>query len=111
MFEKLVGVALLVVGIYLLGQNIVVTTGFITSSRGDLLATVSILSLMLGAIALLFFRRETGNLGGILIAVGLVSVFLSGRIILKPTSLWYFFLSFASLASGLKLLGTRGLHF
>jgi hypothetical protein len=49
-----------------------------------------------GVISLLFFPRETGNLGWILLGVGAGLVFLSGGIILKGTSMREFFIAFVA---------------
>lgn len=107
----LIGLALTTLGIFLLGRNILVTTNYIPTFQGDVLAVFSILGLMLGTITLVLFRRQTGILGWIFIAIGLVSVFLSGRILLRPTSLWYFFFSFTALAVGLNFIRGGRLRF
>ncbi|NJM54885.1 MAG: hypothetical protein HC841_02215 [Verrucomicrobiae bacterium] len=99
-----IGLVLTVLGIYLLSQNIIITTGRITTFQGDLLAVSSIVGLMVGVALLVFFQEQTDALGWIFIAIGLISVFLSGRVILKPTTLWYFLLSFTSLMAGLTLV-------
>ena len=105
-FIKLIGLALLFVGIYFLGQNIFFTTQISPYWWRDISATASILAITGGIISLLFFQRAVGQLGWILVGIGIVLVFISGRVILKPTSLWYFFLSFASLMAGFKLIIT-----
>jgi len=108
---KLAGLALLVVGIYFLGQNILFTTQTSAYWWRDISATGCVLAITAGIISLLFFRRTFGELGWILIGLGIILVFVSGRVILRPTSLWYFFLSFASLIAGLKLITTGRLDF
>lgn len=108
---KLVGLALLLVGIYFLGQNIVFTSHISRYWWRDISAAGSVLSLITGIISLLFFRSATGSLGWVLVGLGIVLVFVSGNVILMPTSLWYFFLSFASLAAGLKLITTGRIDF
>jgi hypothetical protein len=100
---KLVGLFLVMAGIYFLGQNI----SFSTYSYGFwqlLPARASVLCLMGGALSLVFFRRETGQFGWILLVLGIVLVFLSGGVFLKPTSLWDFLVAFTAIASGYKLL-------
>ncbi|NET60378.1 MAG: hypothetical protein F6K47_30815 [Symploca sp. SIO2E6] len=103
---KLVGLALLLVGIYFLGQNIFFTTQVSPYWWRDISATGSVLAITGGIISLIFFRRTFGELSWILIGLGIILVFVSGRVILKPTSLWYLFLSFASLITGFKLILT-----
>ncbi|HBL61744.1 MAG TPA: hypothetical protein DDZ80_26000 [Cyanobacteria bacterium UBA8803] len=66
---------------------------------------------MAGIMSLIFFPRATGGLGWALVGLGIVLVFISGQVILKPTSLWYFFSAFVSLAAGLKLMTTRLVNF
>jgi hypothetical protein len=108
---KLVGLVLLLVGIYFLGQNIVFTTQVSPYWWRDISATGSVVALVAGLVSLLFFRRETGQFGWVLVGLGIVLVFLSGKVILRPTSLWYFFLSFAALVAGFKLIRTGRLDF
>lgn len=64
-----------------------------------------------GIISLIFFRRQTGNLGWILLGIGIVLVFLSGGVILRPISLWNFFISFTALVVGYKLINESGVRF
>jgi hypothetical protein len=105
--SRLLGIALLIIGIYFLGQNIIFTTHYSPYFWRDIPAAASVLAIMGGVISLLFFSRETGNLGWILLGVGAVLVFLSGGVILRPTSLWSFFVAFATLAAGFQLI-TQG---
>ena len=105
--SRLLGIALLLLGIYFLGQNIIFTTHYSPYFWRDIPAAASVLAIMGGIVSLLFFSRETGNLGWILLGVGAVLVFLSGGVILRPTSLWSFFVAFAALAGGFQLI-TQG---
>jgi uncharacterized membrane protein HdeD (DUF308 family) len=109
--SKLLGAALIILGIYFLGQNIIFATTFSPYFWRDIPAAGSVLAIMGGIISLLFFRRQTGNAGWILLIAGAVLVFLSGGVILKPTSLWSFFVAFASLAGGFQLLNTGRIRF
>lgn len=104
---RLLGILLIIVGIYFLGQNIIFTTHYSPYWWRDIPAAASALAIMSGIISLLFFQRSVGNLGWILLIVGVVLIFLSGGIVLKPTSLWTFFVAFAALAGGLQLI-TQG---
>jgi hypothetical protein len=108
---KFLGIILLIAGIYFLGQNIIFATTYFPYYYRSLPATGSVLSLIAGIIALIFFRRESGNLGWILLGIGTVLVFLSGGVILKPTSLWNFFVSFSALAVGYRLLNDGRVRF
>jgi hypothetical protein len=109
--SRLLGIALLLLGIYFLGQNIIFTTNYSPYFWRDIPAAGSVLAIMGGVISLLFFSRQTGNVGWILLGVGAVMVFLSGGIILQPTSLWNFFVAFAALAGGFKLINQGRIRF
>ena len=111
LLTKLIGLALLLVGVYFLGQNIIFTTRISPFWWRDISATGSVLALTAGIVSLIFFRRAVGELGWILVGLGILLVFVSGKVILMPTSLWYLFLSFASLAAGFKLITTGRLNF
>ncbi len=107
MMPKLLGILLFVIGVYFLGQNIIIATTYSPYWWRDIPAAASVLTIMCGMLSLLFFRHIVGNLGWILLIIGVILVFLSGGIILKPTSLWEFFIAFAALAGGLQLI-TQG---
>lgn len=109
--SRLLGIALLILGIYFLGQNIIFATHYYPYSWREIPASGSVLAIMGGVISLIFFPRQTGNLGWILLGIGAVLVFLSGGVILKPTSLWNFFIAFAALAGGFKLITQGRLRF
>ncbi len=101
---KLVGLTLVIVGIYLLGQNIYfVTDGSPYWWRG-VAADGSILFLTFGV--LLFFTMPTEGkfLGAGAIAIGILLVFLSSRAVLKPTTLGHFVGSLACFAGGYQLI-------
>jgi hypothetical protein len=108
---KFVGLSLLLIGIYFFGQNIIFVSGYSTLFYHGFPATASSVAIMLGIFALVFFRRETGNLGWILLGIGTVLIFLSGGVIFRPTSLWNLFLAFASLTVGFKLLNEGRINF
>lgn len=109
MITKLVGILLFVAGIYFLSQNIIFATTY--PYYRSIPAIGSVLSIIAGIIVLVFFRRETDNLGWILLGIGIVLVFLSGGVVLKPTSLWSFFVCFGALAVGYKLLNEGRVRF
>jgi hypothetical protein len=102
------GLALIIVSIYFLGQNIIFTTHhYYYNWWQNISATGSVLALLAGIGSLTFWRREMGNFGWIFIAIGIILVFISGGVILRPTSLWTFCISMLAFASGYQLL-TRG---
>jgi uncharacterized membrane protein HdeD (DUF308 family) len=105
--RKILGLFLLVAGIYFLGQNIMFSTYFSPFFWRNLPAIGSVLCIMGGTASLSCFPRQTGTFGWILIMAGIVLVFLSGGVFLKPTSLWNFMIAFAALVSGYKLMTER----
>jgi uncharacterized membrane protein HdeD (DUF308 family) len=109
--SELFGIVLLLAGLYFLGQNIMFSTSYSPYFWRSLPAQGSVLALMGGVISLLVFPRQTGKFGWVLLIFGVVLVFLSGGIMLKPTSLWNFLIAFTALVSGFKLLTEGRLRF
>jgi hypothetical protein len=105
--STILGLGLILVSIYFLGQNIVFTTQNYYDWGHKISATGSVLCISAGVGALTFWRQQMGQLGWILVAIGIILVFLSGGVILRPTSLWTFFVAMLSFSSGYQLL-TRG---
>lgn len=103
---KFIGLILLLVGFYFLGRNIIFTTRYSPYWYRDISAAASVICTSLGILSLVYFPRTLGALSWGLIGLGIVFVFASGWVILRPTSLWYFFLGFGSMAGGLQLLRT-----
>ena len=106
LLTKLAGLVLLVVGVYFVGQNIIFTTQVSRFWWSDISAAGAVLAITTGIISLLFFRHIIGDLGWGLVVLGILLIFVSGRVVLLPTSLWYFFLSFVSLIAGFRLITT-----
>lgn len=106
MFYRLIGLTLLLVGVYFLGQNIYFSNNVYPYWWKGVAADASVLFLTSGV--LLFFLLPRGNkaLAGIAIAIGIVSVFVSSRVILNPTSLWQFVLSLTCFVGGYQLFTT-----
>lgn len=111
LFIRLIGFILLLAGVYFLGQNIIFASHIYPYYWRNLPAMGSVLAIMGGVICLIFFRRETGNFGAILLGLGVVFVFLSGGVILRPTSLWNFLVGFMALAGGYNLLNEGRIRF
>lgn len=105
--STILGLALIIVSIYFLGQNVIFTTQYYYSWWQKTSATASVLSLLVGISSLTFWRRELGNFGWLFIAIGIILVFMNGAVILRPTSLWTFFVAMSAFASGYQLL-TKG---
>ncbi len=108
---KLLGLALVIAGVYFLGKNIFFTTQTSYYWWRNLPATGSVVALITGALTILFGSSSSRDTGWILVGLGIVLVFLSGGVMLRPTSLWNFFLAFMSLAGGYKMLTTGRINF
>lgn len=108
---KLIGVGLMMAGIYFFANNIIIFSSYYTIFLRRLPGQLSGLALISGIFSLLFFRRETGNLGWFLIAIGLTLVFFSGGVYFKATTLWNLFMAVGALAFGYQLLNTGKVRF
>jgi hypothetical protein len=104
MFKKIFGLALMLLGLYFLGRNIWFTSFGAGYWRWSVAATGSVLSLMAGIGLVVCAGRRSRNLGWLLVSLGVVLVFLSGGIVLQPTSLWTFCVGFAAFVSGYRLM-------
>lgn len=102
----LLGLGLMLLGVYFLGKNILFTTHAYPWWRG-IAADISVLSLCIGTFMLVFLKGDAKSLGWIAVSFGVVCVFLSSRAILNPTSLWQFLVAFGSMSFGYKLMTTQ----
>ncbi len=107
---RLIGLALLLLGIYFLGQNIHFTTNPYPYWWRGISADASILFLITGVLMFFALPSRDKFLSGIVIAIGILLVFASSRAILNPTSLWQFVLSLASFVGGYQLFTTGRLN-
>ncbi len=106
--SRLIGVLLLLVGLYFLGQNIIFSTMIYPPFFWrSLPALGSALAIAAGVVCLIFYPRQTGSWGWVLLVGGVVIVFISGGVMLRPTSLWNFFIGLTTLAVGFKLVTNR----
>jgi hypothetical protein len=106
----LIGLGLILLGVYFLGNNIIFTTQAYPWWRG-VAANLSVLSLCVGVFALVFLPSSAKSFGWVAVAFGIVCVFASSRAILNPTSLWQFFLSLMTMGVGYKMLTQRRSYF
>jgi hypothetical protein len=109
--STILGLVLIIVSIYFLGQNILFTTHAYYSWWQKTSAAASVLALLAGISSLTFWRRELGSFGWIFIAIGIILVFMNGAVILRPTSLWTFFVAMLAFASGYQLLTSGRIRF
>lgn len=108
---KLLGLLLVLVCIYFLGQNIIFTSQTTFYWWRNIPAAGSVLSLVSGVLILLYGGRSTKELGWILVGLAIVLVFISAGVLLRPTSLWTLFLSFMFLIAGFQLVTTGRVNF
>lgn len=107
---KLIGFGLVMGGIYFLGQNITIHTNY-GYWWGGISAKLAVLLVTGGIVALVFLKGELQKLGGILIVIGIICVFVSSRISLSPTSLWNYFLGIIALIGWGKMLSSGKIDF
>lgn len=105
--QRLIGFALLLAGIYFLGKDIMFSTYYSPFFWRSLPAMGSVVAISTGVVALVFFPRQTGLFGWGCLVLGILLVFLSGGIFLKPVSLWNFVVALTSMAVGYKLISQR----
>lgn len=103
---RLIGLALLLLGVYFLGQNVYFTTNVYPYWWRGIAADSSILFLTAGVLMFFFLPSRDKFLSIIAIAIGILLIFASSRAILNPTSLWQFILALASFVSGFQLFTT-----
>ncbi|BAZ44563.1 hypothetical protein NIES4102_15750 [Chondrocystis sp. NIES-4102] len=103
---RLIGLSLLFLGIYFLGQNIYFTTNVSPYWLRGIAADISILCLTAGVLLFFVLPRGDKSLASIVIAIGIIAVFISSKAILQPTSLWQFVLSLTSFIGGYQLFTT-----
>lgn len=108
---NILGLFLIIVSIYFLGQNIIFTTHYYSSWWQNLSAGGSVFALLLGVASLTFWRQEMGGLGWLLVGFGILLVFLSGGVILQPTSLWSLLVAMLSFTTGYQLMTTGKIRF
>ena len=110
LFVRLLGLGLLLLGVYFLGQNIYFTNNVSPYWWRGIAADVSVLFLTVGVLMFFVMLGKDKTLAGMAIAISVVAVFISSRAILQPTSLWQFVLSLASFIGEYQLFTTRRLN-
>jgi hypothetical protein len=106
LLARLIGLGLLLLGIYFLGQNIYFTSNIYPYWWRGVAADTSILFLTAGVLMFFVLPRGNKSLAGVAITLGIVAVFISSKAILQPTSLWQFVLSLACFVGGYQLFTT-----
>ena len=110
LISRLIGLGLLLLGIYFLGQNIYFSTNPSPYWWRGIAADGSILSLTVGVLLFFILPRSNKDFSLCAIAFGIALIFASSKAILNPTSLWQFVLSLASFVGGYQLFTTGRLN-
>ena len=110
LLSRLLGLGLLLLGVYFLGKNIYFTNNVSPYWWRGVAADISILFMTTGVLLFFILPRSNKEFAVIAIAIGIIAVFLSSRAILQPTSLWQFVISLASFTGGYQLFTTGRLN-
>lgn len=111
MLASLLGLGLILLGLYFLRENV-----FFTTQTTQLypypdwwkgVVSSSILALTGGVVGLFILPRDMKSLAWIPIAFAVLFLFFSNRAAIRPTSLWQLFVSLASMLLGYQLI-TKG---
>lgn len=111
---RLLGLFLFLLGIYLFVQDISLVGrchSYSCYQWHNLAATGSVIACMSGIVSVFLFKQKTGNLGWLLLALGVLLVYLSGGIILKLSGMLTFIASFTAMAYGQQLMKRRRISF
>ncbi len=108
---RLIGLGLVLWGIYVLGENIFFTTQVSPYFWRGVAADGSVLALTVGVLMLVFLPTDAKSWGLLPIILAIVLIIASGQAVLQPTSLWQLFLSLLALISGYSLLTSGRIPF
>lgn len=101
---RFVGLILIFVGLYVLGENII----FVSPARMFNLSNPTAIAVLVfavgGVIALIMFRRQTGPWGWVAIGVAIAIALASGQILIRPLSLWMLVLGLVPAIAGFQLM-------
>lgn len=101
---RFVGLVLIFVGLYVLGENIIFVSSARMFSFSDPTAIAVLVFVVVGAIALIMFRPQTGPWGWVAIGLAIAIALASGRIIIRPLSLWMLILGLVPAITGFQLM-------
>jgi hypothetical protein len=108
-FGKVLGFGLIGLGIYWLGKDIILTTQAAYYGWQTIPAAGSVVLMLTGLYILFNARASRRNLGWMLIAVAIALIFMSGGVLIRPTTLWNFVLGFAAIFGGGRLVQSQRL--
>ena len=94
----------MLLGVYLLGQNIIFATTYLSVWWRDASAVFAVVALVAGVLTSVYATdRQVKRAGWAIVAMGIIAVFMTGGIFLRPTSLIQFLAGICALASGYQL--------
>jgi hypothetical protein len=105
--KSLLGTALILIGLYTVGQDIVFTTQSAYGFWQKIPAAGSVIFLLSGLWVILNAASRDKFLGWILLTIGIICIFMSSGVVLRPISLWNLLVSFTCLLGGIKLLSSH----
>ncbi|AFY37818.1 hypothetical protein Lepto7376_1475 [[Leptolyngbya] sp. PCC 7376] len=109
---KLLGLGLILLGVYFLGKNIFFTTGgYYYSFWRGISADLAVMTLAGGVACLFAFPSDYKTLGWFLIGGSILLIFAGGTAVLAPVSLWQLFISLGSMSAGYQLIRTGRINF
>lgn len=104
---QLIGLALILLGVYFLGKNIFFTTNAYPYWWRGIAADTAIFLLFSGICLLVLMPLGAmKQLGWLFVIAGILCVFVSSRVVLNPTTLWQFFVAALSMMFGYRLFST-----
>lgn len=101
---RFVGLVLIFVGLYVLGENIIFVSPARMFNLSDPTAIAVLVFAVGGAIALIMFRRQTGPWGWVSIGLAIAIALSSGQILIRPLSLWMLILGIVPAIAGFQLM-------
>lgn len=107
---RLLGVLLFMLGIYLFVRDISIVNecqSLFCYEWQNLAASGSVIACMGGVLSVFVFQRRTTTLGWLLLSLGVLLVYLSGGMLLKPIGMLTFIASFTAMAYGHQLMKRR----
>jgi hypothetical protein len=107
---RLLGVLLFMLGIYLFVRDISLVgtcQSYFCYGWQNLAAPGSVIACMGGVLSVFVFQRKTTTLGWLLLGLGVLLVYLSGGMLLKPIAMLTFIASFTAMAYGHQLMKRR----
>ena len=104
MLIKLIGSGLFFFGFWFIGQNIIFTSQISFFTFRGVAAGGSIILLVGGIFAYVFGGRDYKNAGLVMLVLAVILIFMSGVVIITPTSLAEVFIGIAAMIFGGRMM-------